>query len=848
MTRIPANGSGTPIVRVLLAFLFLSGVAYSQNVSYWFQGWQTKPNAQQAQAYFMLPGTNISFTYSNNRVIINGTGTNAGPSGTSCCQIVTFATNSLFSTNWTGSNSMWTNIVGSFQPLCPNLFEWCGVGTNDFFLSVTQYVRGATNNIIAGSNALWCDNLTNWCTVTPADITNLVSNATNTLSTNLMTFVTNYVAGATNISGATGLVTNEFTTNLTVTISQFQPACGNLSNWCLLPTNVIGTGTSGLVTNEFTTNISVTISQFQPACANLSNWCLISPLDITNTITNAVFYGTNIVSSNLFTFITNYVQGATNALGGSNALWCDNLTNWCTVTPEGITNAITNAVYWGTNTTSSNILVTVSNSIYTTSNAIISIGTPNVVFNNAGTTNYAGFGARGGTTGAGSANTAVGYQADAEGNTFGGGTAIGYQAHGHDVGVAVGYLSDGSLTGVAVGASSSGSADGVAVGYSAAAGPSGVAVGRQANGAAQGVAIGKQASGANDGVGVGYFADGSSTGVAVGQFAFAEGIGNVAIGGSDTGPNKAQVTAGWGDSIELGRGSAAINGGLSFRGMGIIDSSANIFSSTISPTNGVIQQTYKTNGTLICVTNKQFYLVYGTNQLITLPDASLGTVSNIIYRFSSTNGYGSFIVTNATGTQRIRDGVSLSYTNIGINEVGFISDGANWWLASKGKQIFPSASWSLSSNITLAQDTITNLPFSDLEFNNSQGIALKTNATFSRPTQLWVTNSGTYMITFSAVLRGPAGGGTISLWLRKGGTDVPRTRTDQIFAGTTSQTTMTVNFFQNVGAPDFFELVAASHNATPPTIEASAANPTGYTAPAMPSIIVTINRVSDTWP
>lgn len=60
---------------------------------------------------------------------------------------------------------------------------------------------------------------------------------------------------------------------------------------------------------------------------------------------------------------------------------------------------------------------------------------------------------------------------------------------------------------------------------------------------------------------------------------------------------------------------------------------------------------------------------------------------------------------------------------------------------------------------------------------------------------------------------------------------------------------MTVNYFQQVGlTPSYFELVAASHDLNPPTIESAAPNPTGFTAPAMPGVIVTINRVSDTWP
>lgn len=268
---------------------------------------------------------------------------------------------------------------------------------------------------------------------------------------------------------------------------------------------------------------------------------------------------------------------------------------------------------------------------------------------------------------------------------------------------------------------------------------------------------------------------------------------------------------------------------------------------TMSPTNGVINQVNRsTSNAVTMVASKSVYLVNGTNQLVTLPSAS--STTGVVFRVSSTNGWGSFIITNATGAQSIRDGTSLSYTNIGIGEVGLFSDGAAWWLASKARTILPSASWSSATTITPAQDTITNIPWTDLEYNNSQGITLRTNATFVRPTQLWVTNSGTYMITFSAVLKGSVGGSVLSIWLRRDGSDVVRTRTDQGFTGASAQQCMTVNYFVSVGPPTYFELCAASHDASPPTIVGATANPTGYTAPAMPAIIVTINRVSDPWP
>lgn len=60
-----------------LLLLLISTTCQAQ-VSYWFQGWQRKPDAQQAAAYFMVPGANVTFTYDTNRVVINAAGGGGG--------------------------------------------------------------------------------------------------------------------------------------------------------------------------------------------------------------------------------------------------------------------------------------------------------------------------------------------------------------------------------------------------------------------------------------------------------------------------------------------------------------------------------------------------------------------------------------------------------------------------------------------------------------------------------------------------------------------------------------------------------------------------------------------------
>lgn len=264
-------------------------------------------------------------------------------------------------------------------------------------------------------------------------------------------------------------------------------------------------------------------------------------------------------------------------------------------------------------------------------------------------------------------------------------------------------------------------------------------------------------------------------------------------------------------------------------------------SGTVSPTNGLVLQmkpSFYTNFT--CLTNIQYYCCNGTNQLITLPNAA--NVPGIVFRFGVTNGYAKVIITNANGAQTIRDGTSLSFTQVGIGNPAFISDGAAWWPAARTKVVFPNACWSLTTNLLLTADVITNVPFNQLEFNNSQGIALVA------PGQFYITNSGQYMLTFSAVINGGGNNTSISLWMRQSGVDVPRSRTRQVFTSATAQQCMTVNYIFNVATNNtYFELYAASHD-TGAGIISEAANPTTYTAPVQPGVIFTINKISETFP
>jgi hypothetical protein len=285
-------------------------------------------------------------------------------------------------------------------------------------------------------------------------------------------------------------------------------------------------------------------------------------------------------------------------------------------------------------------------------------------------------------------------------------------------------------------------------------------------------------------------------------------------------------------TVESGGSYWATNGGLQASGQ-------------VIATNGIMLMTkpsFTTNFT--CTNTIQNYCCNGTNQIVTLPNA--GTAKNVTYRFSITNGWAKVIITNATGTQTIRDGSSLSFTQVGIGSPSFFSDGAHWWSAARTKVIMPNASWSTSSNIIMtAASEAYPVGYSTTEFNNSQGLALAANATNAACfSQMWITNSGEYLITYSALMNAGHNGDSIAIWLKNAGTNVLRTATPICFSTTAVTNCVTVNYIVSVPSATYYELYCQA-TGTGCTLPAAVA--TGN-IPAGPSIIVTVNKVSDLWP
>jgi hypothetical protein len=130
------------------------------------------------------------------------------------------------------------------------------------------------------------------------------------------------------------------------------------------------------------------------------------------------------------------------------------------------------------------------------------------------------------------------------------------------------------------------------------------------------------------------------------------------------------------------------------------------------------------------------------------------------------------------------------------------------------------------------------MSFSSTDLSNGVSISGSFND------KLKFTNAGVYNVQFSAQLDKGNGGATDCnpyIWIAKNGTDIPATSTSVSLTGGVSYATVAAwNWFVSVSAGDYIQLKWSS-DVTNVRLHYE---PTPTVGPAVPSIILTANRVS----
>lgn len=143
---------------------------------------------------------------------------------------------------------------------------------------------------------------------------------------------------------------------------------------------------------------------------------------------------------------------------------------------------------------------------------------------------------------------------------------------------------------------------------------------------------------------------------------------------------------------------------------------------------------------------------------------------------------------------------------------------------------YPYGSFSTSGNQTLGVNTATKITgFAEDD----------TNRMYLSNNRFYVQETGDYFLQFSAVItKSNSNSGTADIWIRKNGTNVPKTNTRITVSGQGAETVMTVSLILDLKVGEYIEFYGAA-SATNISVTSYAAN----TGPAVPGMIASLNLV-----
>lgn len=224
--------------------------------------------------------------------------------------------------------------------------------------------------------------------------------------------------------------------------------------------------------------------------------------------------------------------------------------------------------------------------------------------------------------------------------------------------------------------------------------------------------------------------------------------------------------------------------------------------------------TLNTNLTL-GTTGSNFIFLRGSNHWVASPSNGVAQLN------------GNTRVELATGgTVRMNQTSTLTYTTTNFVSAGNIT-------GDLGNIKYPYASYSSNKTQTMISTTAAQLV--NYTHNESQYLISRNLTTIT------VSQAGTYLITYSAIVDCVAAGRHVDIWLRVNGTDIARSNTRHNLP-ISGESVMTVNYVQPLNANDNFELVWNADNTACQLLAVPAA--TSPTRPESPAIILTVNKIS----
>lgn len=151
-----------------------------------------------------------------------------------------------------------------------------------------------------------------------------------------------------------------------------------------------------------------------------------------------------------------------------------------------------------------------------------------------------------------------------------------------------------------------------------------------------------------------------------------------------------------------------------------------------------------------------------------------------------------------------------------------------------GPEYFFGSFYSTVDQTNAGATSVNKMTYNVTDFSN--GVSIVSNS------RITLANAGKYNIEFSAQLaKADSGDDVIEIWLCKNGSNVANSNTQVTLVGNSGKHLASWNWFVDAAAGDYYEICWHSAD-TAVTIDYVAAG-TNPTRPAIPSVILTVNKI-----
>jgi hypothetical protein len=200
-------------------------------------------------------------------------------------------------------------------------------------------------------------------------------------------------------------------------------------------------------------------------------------------------------------------------------------------------------------------------------------------------------------------------------------------------------------------------------------------------------------------------------------------------------------------------------------------------------------------------------------------------------------------ISEGSTTYRTTLGAIVSYISASVADTGsfvttssFNSFTASYNASTSSFLSYYGSFYHTASMILASPNVETTMSFSSTDISYGVTVSGSSND------KIKFTNAGVYNIQFSAQLdKTNSSNATVYIWIAKNNSDIPLTNTGVTLGGGTNDASVAAwNFFVDANAGDFIQLKWGANNTNARLLYV----PTASVGPAVPSIILTANRVS----